>query len=74
MRIRNQNQRLIKVGDKVECINGRFIGKSGVCDMLDYNVFGQFCMTVEPSVGERVDPCNWLIVNHVKVEEPKRMI
>lgn len=74
MRIFNQNYRLIEAGDRIQCINGRFIGWSGVCESLDYETYGQFCMTVEPSTGERVDPCNWMIINHVTIENPQTMI
>lgn len=67
-------KRLIQQGDRVECINpqSRFYGETGTCEELDYDKYGQFCMYV-PEVAERVDPDNWVIITHVKVESPSRM-
>jgi len=72
--MRNQNQRLIEVGDMVECVNpqSRFYKEVGICEELDYDKYGQFCMRVT-TVADRVDPCNWLITNHVEITSPTRM-
>lgn len=68
-------KRLIKVGDRVECIEpkSRFFGQKGTCEELDDKYNWPFIMFV-PEIGERVDPSNWAIITHVKEESPARMI
>lgn len=53
--------KMFNVGDKVKCIYGRFDGCHGIVSYFkpeDHE--DKFCMRVDPDVGERVNPDNWV--------------
>lgn len=49
------------IGDKVKCVHGRFEGCHGVVSYFNPEAHeDKFCMRVEPDLGERVNPNNWI--------------
>jgi hypothetical protein len=65
------------LGQKVRCIKGRHEGHEGV--VTYFNPEGHdddFCMRVDPDVGERVNPANWISADgyHKYKDEVKKSV
>lgn len=64
----------IKLGSRVRCVNGRFLGSVGIVTYFHpENHKDAFCMMVQ-DIPERVNPGNWRVIeSDPSIEEIKQL-